>query len=147
MPEIVNDEELPSLNVSDPGVFDPVSGTVICWSGTLGMPGLKTPTRYVPGITLTEKVPTVFVMPPEPKPRSPELPPPEVVFDVGRAKTPAFDTALLPESSTEPVMVLLAEVSVKFTLVTFVVVAITVWFGGGMKVKVGGGGGGPPGMK
>src|SRR3989338_8451953 len=145
VPEIVRVEAVPSLKVSELGVFPPLVGTVICWSGTDGMPGLNTPTRYVPGMTLMEKAPEVLVCPPLPKPRS-ELAPPEVL-EIGRAKTPAFETALPAESRTEPAMVFDAAVSVKSLPVTELAPTTTERFGGGMKVKVGGGGGGAPGVK
>src|SRR3989344_3128947 len=93
-----------------------------------------------------EKAPEVLVIPPLPKPRSEVEPPLAEVLEMGRAKTPAFETALPAESRTVPVMVLSAEESVKFTPVTFVVVAITVRLGGGMKVNVGGPEAALPGM-
>src|SRR3989338_937211 len=142
VPEIVRDVPAPIENVSVVGVLAPLVGTVICWSGTLGIPPLNTPTRYVPGTTLRVNAPEVFVCPPVPKPTSaPEE------LESGRANTPALDTALPFVSRTVPVMVLPSVESVKSLPVTDAVATETEMFGGGMNVNVGGGGGGAPGVK
>ena len=133
-----------NLNVREPGEFPPVDGTVICWSGTFGIPGLNTPTRYVPGTTLRVNEPSVPDWPPVPNPTDE---PPDVVLETGRAKTPAPLTPVPPESRTKPAMVLEVADSTKFLPVMDVGVAVTVMLGGGMNVNVGGGGGGAPGAR
>src|SRR3989344_2839681 len=99
LPEIVRLVPAPNLNVSDEGVLSPDDGTVICLSGTEGMPGLNTPTTYTPGTTLKENAPSTFVCPPVP---NPTVDPSVSELATGRAKTPAPETPAPVESRTEP---------------------------------------------
>src|SRR3989344_542874 len=109
VPVIESEVEASRTNASEVGVLA-AAPTVICFSGTGGMPGLNTPQRYTPSIVLRVNAPLVLVCPPVPKP--PAVPP-VVDVDTGRQNTPALETALPPESSTVPVMVLSAVESVK----------------------------------
>src|SRR3989344_6729614 len=80
------------------------AATVICLSGTGGSPCLNTLHRYTPSVTYTVNAPEVLVLEPEPKPFAV----PVVEEATGRQNTPALDTPVPAESTTVPVIVLLA---------------------------------------